>query len=146
MYDKLTTIQFSFPALSLAAAATKNLPLPKGVRFATVLDVRAEVSTAVVATTSPPRLDVGFQGNTMAMATMDVPDATAANAALNSRHPSYHFRGHYEADGLVPEQDNLLLTVSAGTGGAVAGAATVTVIVGVGYIERSTADIAAANA
>lgn len=140
MYDKLTAVPYVITAQSLAAGTSIVLALPKGVRFAHVLECRANITTATVSTTTPARIDIGYAGKSMGMSTMEIPGATALGTVLNSRSPSFHHTGVYQAG--ATELDNLTLTITPGTGGVVAGAATFTILIGVDTPEVSADDIA----
>ena len=140
MYDQTISKQFRFEGVALAAASALVLSIPKGSRYAIVQDIDVQVTTAVVATTAPPRIDVGYAGKSQGLATMEVPGGTTLGTILNSRHSSFHHTGVYNAS--ATELDTLSLNVTAGTGGTPAGAATITVTIGFDKPQVDELDIA----
>lgn len=132
MYDRMILIPYVLTGVDMAGgAADISLPLPAGARFARLVEMRAELTEAVVGTTSAPVLQLGTAANTALMATLEIPDGTAVGAQLNSRSDTFSHLGVYQADAAGSELDALQLTIVDAVGGTITGTADVTIVIAV---------------
>lgn len=132
-YEQKVVTQHTFPAVSVSSAAgVRGISRLPGKRYCRILDIQTCVTTAVVATSTPPKLSFGdgSDADKFALQTAAV-DTAAIGACRNIRDAdgriaAYATSGNgyidWDSDGASGALTTMVITPVVGTGGSVAGA------------------------
>lgn len=125
-YDAYHLVNYHFAAKSFATGSTAKLPIPRGAKFARVLDILLVASVTFTQVTSPALVQVGDGTTADAFASITVGGLAAGNS-LSGNDVAQVWKANYLAN---PALHDLVATFVAPTGGTPAGTADVYILVG----------------
>ena len=128
-FDNPDVVTYSLTGINVADAAdVRVIAPPPGKTRGRLVAIQATVTTAVVATTVAPRVDVGVSGDTDREGSLTIPDATSADVGLSAAQtPTSATQGFGFGQGNPNDQsvaaaaEDVHITTVQGTGGLVAG-------------------------
>lgn len=135
-YDNYKTVTYKFAAVNFASASALKLPIPRGAKFARVLDIMLSASVTFTQVTTPAQMQVG-DGSTANKFAAIVVGALAAGSTLTGNDVSQVWNANYLAGNYNSGAGlhDLIATPVAPTGGTPAGTADVYILVGYDQIE-----------
>lgn len=135
-YDNYKTVTYKFTGVDFTSSPALKLPIPRGAKFARVLDVMLAATTTFTQVTTPAQLKVG-DGTTADKFAAIVVGALASGSTLTGNDVQQVWNANYLAGNYNSGAGlhDLVATPVAPTGGTPAGVADVYVLVGYDQIE-----------